>query len=290
MRTLLSFVLIFGFFIYQIEISTQLCFKQKICCLNRLDTCKFDGCFCDEYCITAKDCCTDYQKCCGFLYNTTSDRQNSKQKWFRVAMALSDYKGADACIKQILCKVGCSDMTKYKARDNSNLDLCGLEETPYMKELLAAFNKGQDNNPQFNAELSCNRTCAGLYPNCTSTLIEQMLTEAHTVGVKSFDEFQNFIESYGKIQENYAQVKGAMVAQTAQLMHDSGVLIEKLKSQGNNQKIIVIKQTQQFIADIGNILNNYEPMDETGSDLFDLLGKAHINASKLFSNQLKAFF
>ena len=54
------------------------CWEQQLCCTGKNVTCKASGprmndvdtgkrsrvCFCDEYCLRLKDCCTDYTDTC----------------------------------------------------------------------------------------------------------------------------------------------------------------------------------------------------------------------------------
>ena len=215
MQFLLIFKSVTLILLFYYEVNA-LCSSKNVCCLNRDDSCRFEGCFCDEYCLQAKDCCSDYQKCCGFfngkdliiilirravtlilifyyITGTHSDRQKSRQKWFRVAMAVSDWNSTRNCLKNVLCEAGCSDMIKFGKRDDNPQDVCG--DPKNLKDLVDAYGNGQRFG-EIGPNTNCTSKCAGT--SCDSNWLKWLLSHAHEAGMTSFDAHQKVMEFYGK--------------------------------------------------------------------------------------------
>ncbi|XP_062378473.1 uncharacterized protein LOC134067300 [Sardina pilchardus] len=56
--------------------STASCFfPTLLCCPGRDDSCYRNGCYCDVYCLTATDCCSDYNQTC----NSSSINSTTEQ-------------------------------------------------------------------------------------------------------------------------------------------------------------------------------------------------------------------
>ena len=47
-----------------VAIALNGCTDKQLCCEGTDNTCNTNGCYCDEYCLVANDCCDDYLSFC----------------------------------------------------------------------------------------------------------------------------------------------------------------------------------------------------------------------------------